>query len=208
MGRGRVDFDRGIARVASYAREHGHANPKAGEVWLDWQVGTWVANLRLKYRRGELSAEQIADAEQTGVRLVPPYRDPKPRPPTRAEKREALFHSRLDQLEEFHRTHHHINVRQLVGVEGWDTAGRWVARLRYSYRRGELPASVVARAESMGIVWQPGKGARVSAVAISGGVPRQSDEIARLRKFAKSTAPQTRADPVSRGDFLTGSHRK
>lgn len=180
-----MDFDRGIARLACYVREHGHGNPKAGEVWLDWQIGTWVANLRLKHRKGELSAEQIAEAEAVGVRLVPPYREPKPTPPTRAQKREALFHSKLDRLEEFHRAHHHINVRQLVGIEGWDTAGQWIARLRYLHRRGELPNSVVERAESMGIVWEPGKGARVSIMGTNGGAPSQSDEYAELRRRAE-----------------------
>src|SRR5699024_12591225 len=47
-----VDCERGRPRLSAYARENGHANPKAHEVWLTRKVGLWVSNLREKYRKG------------------------------------------------------------------------------------------------------------------------------------------------------------
>jgi hypothetical protein len=160
MGRGRVDFDRGIARLASYARHHGHANPKATEIWLEWSVGLWVSALRTKFRSGKLSAAQIIAAEEIGVRFVPPYRDPKPKPPTRAERQERDFLDKLTWLEDYFRQYGHINVPQLDGTAKWPTAGRWIARLRSSYRRGTLPSAVIRKAEQMKISWNPGTGKR------------------------------------------------
>lgn len=160
MGRGRVDFDRGIARLSAYAREHGHANPKAHEEWLTWRVGLWVSSLRVKYRAGKLTDEQVAAAETIGVRFAPPYRDPKPKPPTRAERREVELLRQLGRLEGYFQKHGHINVPQLRGTSTWPGAGRWIARLRSNHRENKLPQSVVIKAESMNIVWDPGPGCR------------------------------------------------
>lgn len=160
MGRGRVDFDRGLARLSAYAREHGHANPKAHEEWLTWRVGLWVSNLRAKYREGKLADEQVAAAEAIGVRFAPPYHDPKPKPPTRTERRESELLRRFEWLEDYFRKHGHINVPQVHGIGKWPSAGRWIARLRSQYREKKLPQSVVAEAERMNIVWNPGPGRR------------------------------------------------
>lgn len=164
MGRGRVDFDHGIARLASYARYHGHANPKADEVWLKWSVGLWVANLRVKFRSGKLTDPQIAAAQDIGVRFTPPYRDPKPKPPSRAERIERDYLRRLEWLEDYFRQNGHINVPQVEGIDGWSGAGRWIARLRGLYREGSLSQAVVRKAERMGICWAPGKGTKFRTV--------------------------------------------
>lgn len=160
MGRGRVDFDRGLARLSAFAREHGHANPKAHEEWLTWRVGLWVSSLRVKYRAGKLTNEQVEAAVAIGVRFVPPYRDPKPKPPTRAKRREVELLRRLEWLDDYFREHGHINVPQLRGTSTWPGAGRWIARLRLEYKENGLPSSVVAEAERKNIIWAPGPGRR------------------------------------------------
>jgi len=162
MGKGRVDFDRGIARLASYARYHGHANPKADDVWLEWSVGLWVASLRTKYRSNKLTEEQIAAAVAIGVRFTPPYRDPKPKSPSRSERKVTDDLERLRRLVGFYGRHGHINVPQLTGTDDWPGAGRWIARLRSQYRHGQLADTVIEAAESMNIDWNPGQGARKS----------------------------------------------
>lgn len=160
MGRGRVGFEQGIARLSSYAREFGHTNPKTHEVWLSWRVGLWVSALRVKFRSGKLTDEQIVVAKEVGIRLSPPYRDPKPKPPTRAERNEIETLRRLTLLEGFFQDHRHINVPQVEGIQTWPGAGRWIARLRGHYRQGLLSQQVVCAAEAMGIDWNPGPGRR------------------------------------------------
>lgn len=146
--------------MSSYARFHGHANPKADEEWLSWRVGLWVSALRTKFRAGKLTDENIAAAEAIGLRLSPPYRDPKPKPPTRAERVENRMLGRLTQLSGFYQEHKHINVRQVEGIDGWPGAGRWITRIRGLYRQGRLPQSVIVFAEEMNIDWAPGQGHR------------------------------------------------
>lgn len=160
MGRGRVDFERGIARLSSYARFHGHASPKSDDDWLGWRAGLWVYSLRAKFRAGKLTDEQVAEAKAVGVRFEPPYRDTKPKPPTKAKRRESEMIQRLAQLDGFFAEHGHINVKQHDGVEGWPRAGAWITRLRTHYRQGSLSNTVVRAAEAMGIVWNPGPGRR------------------------------------------------
>lgn len=152
MVRQGVDFERGMARLGSYARTHGHANPKNAEVWLDWRIGLWVRELRDKHRAGKLSESQVAEAKRVGVRFEPPYRD-KPVRLTGAQRREAEQLARLEKLRPFYKKHGHINVKQVEGVGGWPRAGGWIARLRQAYRQGKLPASVIEKAEAMRISW-------------------------------------------------------
>lgn len=160
MGAGSVDFDRGLLRLASYARTHGHANPKSDEVWLEWTIGLWVRSLREKFRADKLTDEQIAAAKALGVRFIPPYRDPKPKPPTRAQRQESEFLVRLDRLRGFYHKYGHINVGQLHGSNEWTGAGRWIARIRCLYRQGRLSPKVIKVAEELNIDWNPGPGAR------------------------------------------------
>lgn len=158
MGRGRVDFDRGIVRLSCYARYHGHANPKVTEVWLGWSVGLWVSNLRTKFRSGRLTDSQLSEAQRLGVRFAPPYHDPKPQRLTRIERIERDYLRRLESLESYFREHGDINIRQVRGTDDWPSAGRWIARLRCSYRKGSLTRAVVDKAEQLNICWNPGPG--------------------------------------------------
>src|SRR5699024_6953943 len=79
------------ARLASYARYYGHANPSANEIWLEWRIVLWVSQLRMKFRSNRLTNDQSAASEAIGVRFTRPYRDPKPRRPTREEYREREY---------------------------------------------------------------------------------------------------------------------
>lgn len=112
----------------------------------------------VKYRSGKLTTEQINEARATGVRFSPPYHAPKPKPPTGAERREAEMLRKLSLLEDFYRSHGHINVGQLVGTKDWPGAGRWISRIRALNRRGKLPQSVVRAAEEMNLDWNLGTG--------------------------------------------------
>lgn len=120
----------------------------------------WVSSLRVKYRSGKLTDEQVAAAEAIGVRFVPPYRDPKPKLPTHAKRRESELLRRLEWLDDYFQEHGHINVPQIPGTSRWPGAGRWIARLRSQHREKKLPQRVVVKAERMNIVWDPGPGRR------------------------------------------------
>ncbi|WP_420896905.1 helicase associated domain-containing protein [Brevibacterium aurantiacum] len=94
------------------------------------------------------------------MRFAPPYRDPKPKRPTRAERQEDNLLERLASLEGYFHQHGHVNVPQVKGTAEWPAAGHWIARLRSNYRRGTLPPAVVREAERMNICWNPGPGKR------------------------------------------------
>lgn len=109
--------------------------------------------MREKCRVGKFSDEQIAEAPAAGVGFGRPYRDPKPKLLSSAERREQDLLARLERSHPCFREHGHVNVRQVRGVAGWPVAGRWVASLRTRHCRGQLPDSVVEAAEAMGITW-------------------------------------------------------
>lgn len=142
-------------------------NTSTASRWLlewDFEAGLTADELeelrrrQRKHRSGKLTTEQINEARATGVRFSPPYHAPKPKPPTGAERREAEMLRKLSLLEDFYRSHGHINVGQLVGTKDWPGAGRCISRIRALNRRGKLPQSVVRAAEEMNLDWNPGTG--------------------------------------------------
>lgn len=156
-----VNVDVGLRRLAGYAREHGHANPPVRATWLNWAIGVWVRDLRIKKRNGTLTREQIKEAEKLGLDWNPPRgRKKKPPKPTRAQRLETRLHTNLDRLIPYWREHGDIDVRQLTGTNEWPYAGRFVGRLRMTKRTGTLPISVEERATAMGMVWDPPRGRR------------------------------------------------
>lgn len=157
-----VSVDVGLQRLAGYVRENGHANPPVRTMWLDWAIGIWVRELRAKKRRGDLTPDQIAEAESLGIDWNPPSGRPRLAAPrvSRVLRREARLHAGLDRLIPYWREHGDINVRQLVGTDDWPQAGRFVGRLRAERRDGALPASVEARATALNIAWNPPVGRR------------------------------------------------
>ncbi|MGO1737116.1 MAG: helicase associated domain-containing protein [Leucobacter sp.] len=157
-----VNVDVGLQRLAGYAREHGHANPPVRTIWLDWAIGIWVRDLRTRKRRGNLTPEQITEAESLGIDWTPPRGRPRATAPrvTRGQRREARMHASLDRLIPYWHEHGDINVRQLTGIEDWPQAGRFIAAIRVTRRDGNLPTSVEERADSMGIAWNPRLGRR------------------------------------------------
>lgn len=157
-----VSVDVGLQRLAGYAREHGHANPPVRTRWLDWAIGLWVRELRAKKRRGNLTSGQIAEAESLGLDWNPPPGRPRVAAPrvSLEQRREARLHAGLDRLLPYWREHGDINVRQLVGIDDWPQAGRFVGRLRAARRDGALPASVEDRATTLDIAWDPPLGRR------------------------------------------------
>lgn len=157
-----VSVDVGLRRLAGYVRENGHANPPVRTMWLDWAIGIWVRELRAKKRRGDLTPEQIAESESLGIDWNPPpgrLRAAAPRV-SREQRREVRLHAGLDRLIPYWQEHGDINVRQLVGIDDWPQAGRFVGRLRAARRDGALPSSVEDRATTLNISWDPPLGRR------------------------------------------------
>lgn len=156
-----VGIDVGLDRLAGYAREHGHANPPVRTVWLDWQIGIWLRDLRKKKRENKLTTEQIIRAEDLGVDWNPPVgRRRNPPRPTREQRREAQLHASLDRLLPYWHEHGNLDIRQIAGTDDWPQAGRFICRLRALRREQRLPRSVEERAIEMGVVWEPMIGRR------------------------------------------------
>ena len=142
---GGVSPERGLDRLegSEFFREHGHINVPIVTVLDGWKAGKWLVNFRMSHRRGDLSDGVVVRAEALGIDWNP---------------RGDRTWEYLDRLEgsEFFREHGHINVPIATVLDGWK-AGKWLANFRMSHRRGDLSDGVVARAESLGIDWVPGR---------------------------------------------------
>lgn len=56
-------WERGVSALRAYIRLYGHASPPQKTVFEGFQLGFWVRNRRLEYRRGQLSAPRIQELE-------------------------------------------------------------------------------------------------------------------------------------------------
>lgn len=129
---------------SEFFRTHGHINVPTSMVLDGWKAGMWVSKLRTKFRKSQLSSDVVERAAALGLDWNP-WMDERMK--------------RLDDLEgsEFFRTHGHINVPPATLIDGW-RAGKWVESFRAAFRRGALTENVAARAESLGIDWNPRSG--------------------------------------------------
>lgn len=163
MRPGTVDMATGTARLKSYAREKGHANPKTKEVWLTWNIGLWVGAVRKRYRDGKLTEQEIEALITIGLKLNPPYRISKREKQKQQarERRVQRMMVKLHRLDAYHQIHGHINVKQTEILHHFPNAGRWITYLRTLRRHGTLPSEIETYANRHNIDWDPNLGRKV-----------------------------------------------
>jgi hypothetical protein len=136
----RPTWEESYARLAAFHAQHGHVRVplRSG---ADGQLARWAIRQRSLAASGELSRRRRARLERIGFVFVP--------------ARDSHWEEMFQALLAYAREHGHSCVPFNYGRHG-DRLGRWVWRLRASYRRGRLPADRIQRLEAMGFRWQPG----------------------------------------------------
>jgi hypothetical protein len=137
------DFARGLAALTTFRTEHGHLRvPQSYVDSTGFTLGSWVANRRHDYTKGQLSPERIAALDALGMIWDPFAED---------------FARGLAALETFRATHGHLRVpNKYVDPSGFKL-GIWVASRRKDYGKGQLSPERVAALEALGMIWRAPK---------------------------------------------------
>ncbi len=142
--RHRSPWDNSVAQAEKYAQDHGDLDVKDKYVSEDgFKLGSWIAVMRKKRDRGELSAEQIAQLDEIGM-IWKPY-----------EHGWMEFYGAAC---EYFRTHGHLLVPSNYVAPHSLRLGAWIKTQRRRYKgtfnggRPLTPERIVAL-NRIGMVW-------------------------------------------------------
>ena len=124
-----------IDHLRRYVVAHGTSNPHQHDVIDGFAIGQWVANRRVDYRKGRLSAERITLFENE-------FADWLWNPQDAAST--AAFEAGVAHLLRYRAVHGTSNPRQPEVIDGF-AIGQWAANRRSDYRAGRLSADRVRR---------------------------------------------------------------
>lgn len=135
------DFARGLAGLAAFVAEHGHARlPADHETGDGFRLGLWVGNLRQSRKKGRVSGEQVTALDALGFAWNP-----------HAEN----FARGLEALRAYVAAAGHARVPAKHRTADGYRLGAWVDRRRQERRAERLPAEQVAALDRVGFVWDP-----------------------------------------------------
>lgn len=135
------DWHAAIAKLRAFAAREGHARVPARSVEAGTPLGAWVSHQRARWRRGRLSADQIAEFEAVPGWSWEPYRDD--------------WSAATAALLEFVAREGHSRVPRAHVEEGVRLGG-WINERRAEWRAGRLSSERVAELEAIpGWIWDP-----------------------------------------------------
>ncbi len=129
-----------------YHKTHGHINAPLEYVNKRGQhLGSWLSNMRTKYKKGDLDNSLIGALERLGIQWCPLEE--------RWERMCAL-------AEEFFARQGHLNVPADLHVAGEGSLRVWLQLQRQKYMQkdyasGSLTEEQIARLNAIGMLWEP-----------------------------------------------------
>ena len=138
-------WNRGCEALKTYIETNGDADVNAKYVTSDeYQLGKWVSNLRSKYKRGELSQDQIQTLEEMGMIW---------------DKHSRKWEINFKAAEEYFSYHGNLRVPHNYRTPNGISLGVWIANQRNIYfgkKEGAAPLSKyqIERLNAIEMVWK------------------------------------------------------
>jgi superfamily II DNA or RNA helicase len=132
-----VHWEKMFGQLCEYREKYSHCNvPGYGRHPENPQLSSWVANLRVAYKKKRLTQEQIQKIESIGFIW---------------NIDETEWEEIFNQLILFKELNGHCNVSR--DRKNYESLGRWIVHQREKYRKGKLSHDRIKRLESIGFVW-------------------------------------------------------
>lgn len=129
----------GFDCLESYLALHGHASPTPTESLADFPIGRWVRIQRMRFSKGQMSAEQRRKLEAIGFVWKPHV---------------AAWTEGFRRLREYRQRAGNCRVKA-DHVERGFPLGAWVRYHRQRWRQGALPVERILGLRSLGFVLEP-----------------------------------------------------
>lgn len=139
------NWNRGCEALKNYQSQFGNADVNAKYVTEDdYPLGKWVSNLRSKYKRGELSTDQIEQLEYLGMIW---------------DKHSSKWEQNYKAAEEYFSSHGNLRVPHNYRTPNGIGLGVWIANQRNIYfgkKEGAAPLSEyqIERLNAIDMVWK------------------------------------------------------
>lgn len=128
---------RAFDHLRIFVEREGHANVPQRHVESSFQLGTWCANQRGRYRRGTTPDERAKQLEALGFRW---------------NSYDAAWDEGFSYLLRFHEREGHTHVPRNHLEDGY-RLGQWSSVQRSKYRKGSMPDERFRKLERLGFVW-------------------------------------------------------
>lgn len=138
----RDSFSEFIEALKSFVQANGHARPPVGTIVSGKNLGSWVLNMRAKYRENALSAEKIRAIE--GVHDTWTW-----------SLMEEQWQEKFEELRTFFLQNGHSDVPYVRSGKGDNQLSEWIAGQRKSFKRGKMAPERKALLDSIEFRWEP-----------------------------------------------------
>jgi len=136
------DWEQSISALQVFVNEHGHARVTKDVTISGVNLGTWVSNIRSRYRAGRLPQEQIEKLENIHPTWIWSVHG-------------QLGDEFFKRLEEFTQANGHSNVGSKGQTEEERTLYEWVNTQRKTYRQGKLSEVRKGMLDKLGFLFEP-----------------------------------------------------
>lgn len=123
-------IERGIYYLAAFIQKHGHCRVPVAHIQDKFPLGRWIANIRAKYKRGEMDQRSIAALEAIDSWSWSAWNNE--------------WERNFELLTRFHAREGHIRV-PIDHIEEDSRLGSWIARQRVKSNSGKLEYERLAR---------------------------------------------------------------
>ncbi|CAH7342951.1 hypothetical protein VCHA53O466_40041 [Vibrio chagasii] len=140
-----------FALLEAYVEEHGNAQVHESHVTeCGFPLGQWLRDRRHDYRVKVMEAYRIGALERLGVQWG-------------KTRHTVSYEDRIIELKAFVKEFGHANVPAQYKTNTGSRLGRWVDKMRQTYRNGKMSDSRIAELNSINFIWH-GKKKRNEAV--------------------------------------------
>ena len=136
------DWERNLSLLYEFISAHGHARVPVEHVMGDVKIGSWISNLKSKYKIGRLSAEQIKTLEESNPSWTWTLLD---------QQWEEFF----ELLQKYKLEHGNCNVGSKGQTKEERALYEWVNTQRKRFKQNKLPKARKARLEAIGFSFEP-----------------------------------------------------
>lgn len=135
-----------------YVKETGSGHVTRGVIYEGFRLGEWYGNLKKRYQKGTMTAEQILQVKI--LYLDFPKTLDKPDKEPKQTKPHVRFEDAVVLLEQYYEEYGTHDIAKSVEYKGYKL-GRWANQMRAKRKQGILPKKQIDKLNEAGFDWEP-----------------------------------------------------
>ena len=133
-------FEGWLKKLKAFANKHGHCHVTPKTPGYE-KLGSWVSGQRVRHKKGDLHAEQVAALDAIGFHWN-----------LKGQRKSSVFDDWLAELKKYAAVHGNCNVTSKTS--GHEKLGSWVSSQRVRRHKGLMDDRHVQALNKLGFVWE------------------------------------------------------